>query len=404
MPQDKGRPHLEVADILHQHGAEFRDAYSPTPAQRRVMRHIETCRTAALGGHKDTCGTCGHVRISYNSCRDRHCPKCQSLKKVKWLEKRKRHLLPIPYFHVVFTLPSRLNGLALCNKRLLFDILFRSAAQTLLTIARDPKHLGARVGFTAVLHTWGQNLLFHPHLHCVVTGGALSDDGHGWVEGSPKYFLPVKVLGELFRGKFLSALKEAYEQEKIEFGGQTDDLRERVTWNRLLDDLYSQAWVVYAKPPFGGPEHVFRYLGRYTHRVAISNSRLQKLEGGRVTFTIKDYADGHKRKMLTITAVEFIRRFLLHVLPRRFVRIRHYGLLASRNINTQLAHAKSLLIPPNPEPEDFSASSGEWWELLLHLTGEDIMACSKCGGRMQRTELDARQLLCVVANETFDTS
>jgi len=391
------RPRIEVAEILRRHGAEFRRRHRLSPLQDLVLRRIEDCRTAALGGHKDTCHSCGHVRISYNSCRDRHCPKCQSLKKAEWLHKRRARLLPVHYFHVVFTLPHKLHALALGNKRLVYNLLFRAAAQTLQTIARDQRHLGAEVGFTAILHTWGQNLQFHPHLHCVVTGGGLSRDRTRWVSARAKFFLPVKVLGKLFRGKFLAALKAAYSDGALSLGKSTATYKDPTAWERLLRELYRLKWIIYAKRPFGSADHVFRYLGRYTHRVAISNHRLLSLEAGKVSFHYRDYADGQKKKILTLDALEFLRRFTLHVLPRRFVRIRHYGLLAASNIETKLAIARELLrsppqghdaLPADPQLEP-SELSGPWYERLFILTGEDVFACPVCKrGRMTRTPLE----------------
>jgi len=356
------------------------------------MQNIERCRTAELGGHKDTCDACGHVRISYNSCRDRHCPKCQSLKKDEWLSERCERLLPIPYFHVVFTLPHGLNALALGNRKLLYRMLFDVAADTLQTIARDKQHLGAEVGFTAILHTWGQNLQFHPHLHCVVTGGGLSSDARRWIPSRDNFFLPVKVLARLFRGRFLAALRRANKDGKIRFSGSTTQLSVPAGWHRFLDDLYSRDWVVYAKPPFGGPEHVFSYLGRYTHRVAISNHRLISAEGGKVHFRMKDYANGGKNKTIALDSVEFIRRFLLHVLPKNFVRIRHYGLLAARNVNTKLVRARELLLENKVQLQSFKIPPRDtpipWWQRLFILTGVDLFKCPACRvGRLVRTEL-----------------
>ena len=389
MEKSKRKPRLEVADILRLYGDEYRNIHRPSANQRAVMRHIESCRTAALGSHKDTCDTCGHIRISYNSCRDRHCPKCQNLKKAEWLETRRERLLPTAYFHVVFTLPDKLNPLALRNKRIVFDTLFEAAAATIQTIARDEKHLGAEVGFTAILHTWGQNLLFHPHLHCVVTGGGLDRRGHRWVKGSTKFFLPVKVMGRLFRGKFLHALHQAYQEGRLQLEGTTQVLQNSSAWKKLFNKLYDVDWVVFAKPPFGGPEHVFRYLGRYTHRVAISNHRLLVLQNRKVSFLIRDHIDKGKRKILGLDATEFIRRFLLHVLPKKFVRIRHYGLLASRNIKSKLQRARQLLDHTGRTLKTDSSSDSKlrlsWWEKLLKLTGVDIMACPICErGRFQR--------------------
>lgn len=388
MPRAEVRPRLEVADILRAHTGDYRRTYSPSIAQRAVMRHLVQCRTAALGGHVDRCDTCDRVRISYNSCRDRHCPKCQNLKKAEWLEARRRHLLPTRYWHLVFTLPDILRPLALRNKPQLFDLLFECAAQTLQTIARDPKHLGAQLGFTAVLHTWGQKLQFHPHLHCVVTGGGLNPRGDRWIQARPRFFLPVKVLARLFRGKFLHRLQELRQQDKLDLAGSTSALVDPLAWRGLLDQLYRTEWLVYAKPPFGGPDHVFRYLGRYTHRVAIANHRLIALRQGEVRFHYRDYADDNRKKILALSAAEFIRRFLLHVLPRRFVRIRHYGLLAARNLHTKLNAAQELL--GTPKPKDDPESNSPWWQRLLRLTGIDFMLCPYCQqGRMMRTQLAA---------------
>jgi hypothetical protein len=382
--QPAGRPRLEVADILRAHGDEYRRDHRVSARQQSVLRHLVDCRTAALGGHVDRCTNCERVRISYNSCRDRHCPKCQSLRQAEWLEARRQHLLPIPYWHLVFTLPEALRGLALANKRVVFGLLFGAAAATLRTLARDPQHLGADIGFTAILHTWGQDLRFHPHLHCVVTGGGLDRQGKRWVACRKNFFLPVKVLGQLFRGKFLDGLRRARRQGKLHGSSAAPD--QPVAWKRLIDNLYQLDWVVYAKPPFGGPEHVFRYLGRYTHRVAISNHRLVSFREGRVTFHLRDYADDGKIRQLTLAAGEFVRRFLLHVLPRGFTRIRHFGLLAARNVHTRLARAHELLASqPATCAQDPDPAAAPWWLRLLRLTGMDAMLCPYCGtGRLVR--------------------
>ncbi len=355
------------------------------------MRHIIQCRTAALGGHLDQCDACGHQRISYHSCRDRHCPKCQSIARHDWLEKRLATLLPIPYFHVVFTIPQELNALALGNQTILFNILFASAARTLQQVAATPRHLGAEIGFTAVLHTWGQNVLFHPHLHCVVTGGGLSPDGQSWIAARERFFLPIKVLGRLFRGKFLAALRQAYEAGQLKLAGSTAELSQPRAWRQFLDPLYKKNWVVYAKPPFASPEYVFRYLGRYTHRVAISNQRILALDNGQVTFTLKNYSAAGHREQMTVEAVEFIRRFLLHVLPQAFTRIRHFGLCAGRNVRTKLQTARTVLTaltPTAPQPPASTASEKDgrpWWQRLLDRTGIDILVCPSCGrGRLAR--------------------
>lgn len=378
MGRVKSRPHLEVADIMRAHGDAYRAVYPLTFEQDAVMRHILQCRTSALGGHMDQCEACGHVRISYNSCRDRHCPKCQSLKRAQWLHERLGRLLPVPYFHVVFTLPSELNGVVFYNKRQTLDLLFSAASQTLHQLSKDPKHLGAEVGFTAVLHTWGQNLEFHPHLHCVVSAGGLARDRQKWIAAKENFFLPVKVMGKLFRGKFLHLLKESRKESKIHWVGKVAHLKEETQWKKLLASAYSKDWVVYAKPPFGNKEQVFKYLGRYTHRVAISNTRLISADSGRVVFKSKDYADNHRKKHLALTPVEFIRRFLLHVLPKGFVRIRHYGLCAGRNVEEKLANAKLLLGDDNRAAKPHNQTGIPWWEKLLILTGFDVMACTHC--------------------------
>src|SRR5215470_11054748 len=326
------RPLLEVADILRAHGEAYAARHPVSALQAAVMRRLVACRTAALGGHVDACDRCGYTRVSYNSCRDRHCPKCQGVKRAAWLEARLERLLPVEYFHVVFTLPVALHPLVLHHPRRLYDLLFQAASQSLLTLAADPKWLGAQIGVTAILHTWGQNLLFHPHLHCVVTGGGLSPDGSRWIATRPGYFLPVKVLARLFRGKFLAGVKEAYDAGQLSLAGSVANLAKPEAFRRWLDALYRQDWVVYAKRPFGGAQQVFRYLGRYSHRVAIANSRLVSMEHDRVSFRWKDYADRHRTKVMTVSAEEFLRRVLLHVLPKGFVRIRHYGLLASVNV------------------------------------------------------------------------
>ena len=353
---------LEVADVLRVHGPAYRRAHPLSAQQAAVVRHLTQCRTAALGGHIDACDGCGFTRISYNSCRDRHCPKCQATQREQWVQTRLQRLLPVPHFHVVFTLPDELNPLMLRNPAALYDLLFRAASRALLQLARDPQRLGAQIGFTAVLHTWGQNVLFHPHLHCVVTGGGLAPpqapppeapppeapppeapQGERWVASRQDYLLPVKVIGRLFRGKFLDGLQRLYDAGDLSFSGSTADLADPASFAQLRDRLYRKDWVVYAKPPFGGAAQVFRYLGRYSHRVAITNRRLLSMDDRHVTFRYKDYADGQRWKTMRLTADEFIRRFLLHVLPKRFVRIRHYGLMAGRNVDGKLARARRLL-------------------------------------------------------------
>ncbi|MGI8835115.1 MAG: IS91 family transposase [Pyrinomonadaceae bacterium] len=377
------RPPLEVADIFRRHGYDFRLTHPLSPEQRRVMSAIERCRTAALGGHVDECDTCGHQRISYNSCRNRHCPKCQSLAKARWLEARLSDLLPVEYFHVVFTLPEQLAAVALQNKRVVYNLLFSAAAETLRTIAADPRHLGAEIGFLAVLHTWGQTLRHHPHLHCVIPGGGLSVDGERWRSCRQGFFLPVNVLARLFRRLFLQALVRAYDKGQLTFHGTSAYLAKPLAFNRLLASLRTREWWVYAKPPFGGPEQVLAYLGRYTHRVAISNHRLLSLKDGQVTFSWKDYARGQRQSLMTLKADEFIRRFLLHVLPRGFQRIRQFGLLANRRRRVQLARCRQLLgtsaQPTQPLPDDYKS-------LYQTVTGESLEHCPACRtGKMKFT-------------------
>ena len=309
------------------------------------MRAIETCRTATLGGHVERCGHCQHQRISYNSCRNRHCPKCQNAARAEWVERRQGELLPIEYFHVVFTIPEQLNALALQNQETVYKILFQASAKTLETIAADPRHLGARIGFFSILHTWGQNLLHHPHIHCVVTGGGISLDGQSWISCRPGFFLSVRVLSRLFRRLFLEALQLAFSSRQLQFFGSIAGLSD--VFPQLLAELATREWVVYAKPPFGGPRQVIDYLGRYTHRVAIDNHRIEAMDEDRVSFQYQDYRcrDRYKARHMTVTADEFIRRFLLHTLPPGFQRIRHYGLLASRHKKAMLLVCRGLLDP-----------------------------------------------------------
>jgi Putative transposase/Transposase zinc-binding domain len=348
------RPAWEVADILREHGDAFRAKFGALLSleQKQALRQLAVCRTAALGGHVQRCLDCGHERIAYNSCRNRHCPKCQALARAHWLERQTAHLLPVEYFHVVFTLPQTLAALVQANARLLYDALLQTAAQTLRDVAANPRRLGAQVGMLLVLHTWGQNLHYHPHVHAVVTGGGLSCNPHGrvdpeprWVACRPGFFLPVRVLSRVFRGKFLERLRQAYDAGQLVLPTALATLDHPDAFARWLTPLYRQEWVVYAKPPFGGPAQVLKYLARYTHGVAISNQRLLSLEDGQVTFRYKDYADSRRRKTMTLSAEEFLRRFVQHVLPRGFVKIRHYGLLAPRGRNGRLARCRRLLLP-----------------------------------------------------------
>ena len=339
---------LEVADVFREFGEAFlkRWGHTVSPQQRKALRDIGACRTAALGGHIEQCDGCPHEVMAYNSCRNRHCPKCQSTARDKWLAERAKELLPVPYCHVVFTVPEPLAPLALQNAQLVYGLLFRAVSQTLLEIAADPRRLGAQIGFLAVLHSWSQNLMHHPHIHCVVPAGGLAPDGSRWIRCRRKFFLPVKVLSRLFRGKFLALLRDAFAGRKLQFHGKLTPLREPARFHALLRPLKNIEWVVYAKPPFGGPEYVLKYLARYTHRVAISNGRLLNLENGQVTFQWRDSKDNNQIKAMTLDAVEFIRRFLLHILPPGFVKIRHFGFLSSRRRSAALALCRERLPQP----------------------------------------------------------
>ncbi|TCK94531.1 IS91 family transposase [Paraburkholderia sp. BL9I2N2] len=375
------RPALEVADIFRQCGPSFRLSHAEglSRVQRRVMSAIELCRTAALGAHLEQCDACGHQRISYDSCRNRHCPKCQSLARAQWLERRHAELLPsTEYFHVVFTLPESIAALALQNKRTLYDLLFRASAETLRTIAADPKHLGAEIGFLTILHTWGQNLQHHPHVHCVVPGGGISPDGERWIACRPGFFLSVRVLSRLFRRLFLEQLRRAFDAGGLRLHGQFESLSDPVAFAAWLAPAARAEWVVYAKPPFGGAEHVLDYLGRYTHRVAISNNRLLAFDGHTVQFRWKDYRHESRQRTMTLTADEFIRRFLLHVLPDGFKRIRSYGWLANCHRATRLATCRQLLGVEAPAAA--AAEPGEdYRDRYQRLTGKSLRDCPVCG-------------------------
>jgi hypothetical protein len=382
---------LEVADIFRHHGAAYRadQADHLSRGQRRVMTAIETCRTAALGGHVEQCDACGQIRNAYNSCRNRHCPKCQGLAQAEWLADRQADLLPVPYFHVVFTVPAPVAEVALQNKAVVYGILFKAAAETLRIIAADPKHLGAEIGVVAVLHTWGQTLQHHPHVHCLVPGGGPSADGTRWVGCRPGFFLPVRVLSRLYRRLFLDLLQGAFDEGQLEFFAMSAPLAEASAFAAWLKPLRRTDWVVYAKPPFGDPEQVLTYLGRYTHRVAIANSRLVALDEGRVSFLWKDYRHHDKRKLMTLDAEEFIRRFLIHVLPDGFHRIRHYGLLANGHRAAKLARCRHLLNVPPPVPP---APAADYRERFLQLTGRSLDICSCCGGQIVQIALIPRTI------------
>lgn len=380
------RPKLEVADILRRYGAAYRAEHEGllSSTQRRVMRAITACRTAALGGHVEACDACGHRRVSYNSCRNRHCPKCQSLARAQWIEDRKSELLDCSYYHVVFTLPEEIAAIAYQNKAVIYNLLFVATAETLCTIAADPKHLGAEIGFFAVLHTWGQNLIHHPHLHCVVAGGGLSADGERWVACRPGFFLPVRVLSRFFRRRFLELLGQAYHRGELEFFSALEALRDRKAFQRYLDPVRETEWVVYAKAPFAGPEQVLDYVGRYTHRVAISNNRLLDIEDGHVTFRWKDYRDGDAQKTMTLAAEEFIRRFLLHMLPPGLQRIRYYGFLGNRHRQEKLEQCRRLLeMAPITPPDTDIDPPADYRDRYEALTGVSLHECPVCHrGRM----------------------
>jgi hypothetical protein len=373
------RPKLEVADVFRRHGAAWRVANEGhlSLAQRRVMTAIETCRTEGLGGHVERCEDCAHTRIAYNSCRNRHCPKCQWSAATRWLAEREAELLPVPYFHVVFTLPAAIGAIAYHNKAKLYGLLFSAAAETLATIAADPKHLGAALGTTMVLHTWGQSLDHHPHVHCIVPGGGISPDGERWIRCRPNFFLPVRVLSRLFRRLFLSGLQALYSAGELSFFSDLALLHDPKAFAAYLAPLRETEWVVYAKRPFAGPSQVLAYLARYTHRVAISNSRLTSLADGKVGFRWKDYRCAGKRKVMTLNAGEFMRRFLMHTLPDGFHRIRHFGFLANGHRADKLTLCRKLLGAPSPEAraENIHCDSPS-------SASDDPHSCPCCGGRM----------------------
>jgi hypothetical protein len=396
----------EVADVFRSYGSKYQEVYGTSAQQRRILRDLVACRTRALGGHKRKCDRCGHEEIAYNSCRNRHCPKCRAKARAEWLAARQKDLLPVPYFHVVFTLPEEIGPLALQNKRRVYGILFRAVSETLLTIARDPKHLGADIGFLAVLHTWGQNLHHHPHVHCVVPGGGLSPDGTHWIACRPNFFLPVRVLSRLFRKRFLALLRQAFESGELALHGKIQHLAQAEDRCQLLQALATRDWVVYAKPPFGGPEQVLKYLARYTHRVAISNQRILSFENGRVTFRWKDYAQANRQRTMTLDAVEFIRRFLLHALPKGFQRIRHFGFLANRVRQEKLSLCRQLLgQAEEPEAGVRDPASEDGPGPAPEPADDTCPACKI--GRMQVVEtIDARSTedLVYAHTPTVDTS
>jgi hypothetical protein len=378
---------IELQDIFEQYGKSYTATHKLPSHHQKVIDCIESCRTSVLGGHVDECDNCDYTHISYNSCRNRHCPKCQTLSKERWIEDRKQDLLPVQYFHVVFTIPDIINPVALQNQKIVYTILFKAVSETLLELAGDKKYLGAQIGFTSILHTWGQNLMHHPHIHCIVPGGGLSECNK-WVNSRDKFFIPVKVLSRKFKGKFLHNFKKAYEDGALKFYGSMENLTLEQDFRSMINTLYSREWVVYCKEPFKGPEHVVEYLGRYTHRVAISNNRIISAENGKVTFKWRDYKDKNTEKLMTLSATEFIRRFLLHVLPNRFVKIRHYGILGNRNRKTKLSLSKRL----TGARLRISTAKKSVEEMMLKLTGRDITKCPRCDcGRLQRTKNFTKQ-------------
>lgn len=371
-PDGQGRPRLEVAEIFRATSEAYRSKYVLSPEQSQALTAITRCRTAVLGGHLEVCTRCGHQAPAYNSCRNRHCPKCQSLAQARWISQRLERIVPTKYFHVVFTLPQQLRALAKSNPTLMYELLLESAVRTLLEFGKN--NLGAQLGVTSVLHTWTRDLRLHPHAHCIVTGGGLDDQGR-WVPARSRYLFPVRALSKVFRGKVLDGLTRLYQHRLLCLAGTCAALTDPATFQKLKDELYAADWVVYAKRPFGGPEQVFRYLGRYTHRVGLSNQRLVNFDGSSVCFRTKN------GKSVTLDAVEFVRRFLLHVLPSGFVKIRHHGLFAARNVKTKLEAARTQLEHPVDPIAPPVAVAVPWRDLVLSLTGTDLSICPACGGR-----------------------
>jgi len=390
------RPSLEVADIFRCYGEQYRAKHPLSPQQRKAMRDIEACRTQSLGGHVDLC-ECGYQRISYNSCRNRHCPKCQGLQSAKWLARIYDKILPTHYFHMVFTLPHELIGIVLQNRRTLYNILFRAAAESLLQFAKDWERLQANVGFTAILHTWTQDMLFHPHLHIVVTGGGLNESQSAWIPSRNNFLVPVRALSQKFRGKFIDFLKNAFTKKELSFHANIQHLQNPDAFDRLINKLYRKKWVVYSKQPFGGPDQVFRYLGLYTHKVAISNHRLETMNKAMVAFHARDNQNPGKKRSVILPAQEFIRRFLLHILPEGFVKIRHYGLMAPRNAKSKLEVARRLLEQTQPYSSKTLSSNRTGGnsetgattriEVFLLITGIDLRICPTCGCILHRHPL-----------------
>ena len=401
---------IELAHILRSHGQAFIQAHPTSPEQRKVIRDVTHCRTEILGGHLEACGNrCGYERVSFHSCRNRHCPKCQNLQKTRWLLERSKKLLPTGYFHVVVTLPHELNPLILQNRRLLYNLLFEAASEGLIELAKGWKRLGALPGFTAILHTWTQELRFHAHLHMVVTAGGVSLEGDRWIPAKNNFLVPVRALAKMVRGKFLDGLERIFEQGKISFSGKVAGWRDPAVFKRWVRKLRRTKWVVYAKAPFGGPRYVLSYLGHYTHRVAISNQRLLAFDGQTVTFRARDNQNPGTHRLVRLAAPEFIRRFLHHVLPHGFVRIRHFGLMASRNVPSKLKNACRLLQASHPSHPTPSTEMHlmSWQQLLFKLTGVDLSVCPNCGGTMLKRPLPGFLRLSPLATasvQPLDTS
>lgn len=362
-----------LQDIIVLHGESYAKSRQLPSNILKALYSIKDCRTAALGGHVYECDECGETKISYNSCRNRHCPKCQAYAKEMWIYDRSKALLPTHYFHVVFTIPEQLNSLTLFNQKEMYSILFTAVSETLLELAKDTKYLNANIGFTTILHTWGQNLMYHPHIHCIVPGGGLSFDNSKWIKSKKKFFIPVKVLSRKFRGKYLFYLNELYKKNKLKFPKKINELQAKDIFNVFKDNLYKKEWIVYSKPPFSSAEYVLQYLGRYTHRVAISNNRIIKVDKEKVVFKWRDYKDKSKEKIMSLKPEEFIRRFSMHVLPDRFVKIRHYGILGNRNKKLKFKRCIEIF---RVKPKGFENLSAA--ELFFKLTGIKIGKCKNC--------------------------
>ncbi len=370
---------IEIQDIFNRYMKDYFNGRIFPPHISRVINSISSCRTSTLGAHIDECNECGHIRISYNSCRNRHCPKCQGLAKEKWIHARKKELLDTQYFHIVFTIPSQLYDISLINQKEIYSMLFKAVSETLLDTAKDKKYLAANIGFTCILHTWGQNLMYHPHIHCIVPGGGLSLDGTRWISSKKKFFIHVKILSSEFKKRFIKYLKVAYYSNKLKFTGKIEDLSFKYVFQNFVGKLLGLQWVVFSKPTFKKPQHVIEYLGNYTHRVAISNSRIISLENDNVTFKWKDYMDNDKIKLMTIPATEFIRRFLLHILPHKFVKIRHYGILSNKNKKAKIELCRRLIATAfNKEIFRLHVSEISTKDLIFKLTGKDISICPCC--------------------------